>query len=925
MDGYPAESSGREPEIVDRAAVSRARAEDEWRGLARATEETGVRRVEPRRPSAAAPTRRRSTLRRRLALDRNRRMAALDRHLRGIATAPDIELPRLATIVRGLTGAEIGELLARAGERAAERGEPLAEADVVRALRDLEARHGRVLRIRGTELRRLAYHEAGRVLVQALQDAPPAAQVSIFPGSRGRRSRLGSGGNARELFGEARRRAHIIGLLAGQAAGELGLGEHEWHAEDVQEARAAVRQLLGRWNAAGASRYGSLVPRLDPGAPVGDLRFTTPPDGRDDGTLPGDHPEHSRVLDECFARALELLRAHEGHLHLLADAFAAEETLSPARVREILAAPSVQPDRVSGPVPEAPAPEVVHAAAPASEIIHTSVPALTRAGVVRHRALAGLWLLVNVSFWSWWLGRAGTGSPGLYWAQTLTLFYQVTVLPTIYWVFVGRMRRPVEPEAPPGMKVALITLCVPKHESLDLIRAQLDVLTAVDYPHDSWILDEGASADVRALAEERGVRYFTRREVALWNQPHPPFQVATKAGNVNAWLDHVASLGLGYDVFVQFDIDHHPRRDYLDRVLGYFRDPQVAYVQAPSVCGNVENWAARGLAEQDLVFQGPLQMGFYGSSRTPFIIGSHTSYRMSAVREIGGYQPTRAEDHLDTVVLAARGYEGVYVPELIAIGDGPHDLATYLRQQFAWAYSMIQIFLHHTPRLVRRYSLRQAFQFLFCQSWYTLYATSLAVLWAIPMLAVLLGEQIADVRLSRFLEAFLPVVLASSVMWCETRRFFQPRRVRLSWRGVLLTVARWPVVLWALVNVVLRIRRPYMITPKGGSHSYPEPTALYGPTLVMALLPLAAIVYRRPGVGSPTVHGLYGLALANVAMMLCVTIVALGVEVRTIWREAGPWLALRLRGSWIVLAALSITLFVTTTMLVWDAMLRGIS
>ena len=169
------------------------------------------------------------------------------------------------------------------------------------------------------------------------------------------------------------------------------------------------------------------------------------------------------------------------------------------------------------------------------------------------------------------------------------------------------------------------------------------------------------------------------------------------------------------------------------------------------------------------MFHGPLQMGFYGHSGTPFIIGSHTSYRTAAVRQIGGFQPTRAEDHLDTVLLAANGYRGVYVPELIAIGDGPDDLSTYLRQQFAWAYSMIQIFIGHTPRLIRRYSLRQAFQFLFCQSWYTMWSISLALLWALPTVALLVGRPIAPVSLSRFLIYFVPLVLGSSLMWCETR------------------------------------------------------------------------------------------------------------------------------------------------------------
>jgi cellulose synthase (UDP-forming) len=502
---------------------------------------------------------------------------------------------------------------------------------------------------------------------------------------------------------------------------------------------------------------------------------------------------------------------------------------------------------------------------------------------VRFWGIALLWIAVNVSFWTWWLTRASHGSPWLYWAETVALFYQTTLLPTVFWRFVAKAKRPVEVPVRSGMRVALITPCVPAHESLDVIRDQLEALQNVEYPHDSWILDEGGSPEVRALAEEHGVNYFTRRGVDRWNQPGPPFQAATKAGNVNAWLGHVEDLEIDYEVFVQLDIDHRPRSDYLDRVLGYFRDANVAWVQAPSVCGNLDNWAARGLAEQDLIFQGPLQMGFYGATGTPFIIGSHTSYRTAAIREIGGFQPTRAEDHLDTVVLAAHGYTGVFVPDLIAVGDGPHDLATYLRQQFAWAYSMIQIFFQHTPRLLRRYTPGQALQFLFCQSWYTLWSCSLAVLWALPAVALLVHQPIASVGLGRFLLYFLPVVLVSTLMWTETRKWFQPAQVRLSWRGIVLQTARWPVVLWALINVLLRIKRPYMITPKGKNAGVgPRSFSIYGPYIFLVAFPLAATWLFHATGGAGVIQGYYGLALANAVMGAAVIATTLGMDIRQI-------------------------------------------
>jgi len=520
-------------------------------------------------------------------------------------------------------------------------------------------------------------------------------------------------------------------------------------------------------------------------------------------------------------------------------------------------------------------------AKPAAGFSHSKVSALSPADRMRFWAVALLWLAVNLTFWGWWLHQTDRSTAWLYWTETVALFYQTTLLPTVFWRFVRKMKRPIEIEPEADMRVAMITLCVPSSESLDVIEGQLVALKSVDYPHESWVLDEGGSGEVRALADRHGVNYFTRRGVEAWNQPAPPFQAKTKAGNVNAWLDHVTTLGRDYEVFVQLDIDHRPRADYLDRVLGYFRDRNVAWVQAPSVCGNLDNWTARGLAEQDLIFQGPLQMGFYGATGTPFIIGSHTSYRTEAVREIGGFQPTRAEDHLDTVVLAAHGYTGVFVPDLIASGDGPHDLATYLRQQFAWAYSMIQIFFQHTPRLIRRYTRGQALQFLFCQSWYTLWSISLAVLWALPAVALLVDRPIASVPVGRFFVYFLPVVLASTLMWCESRRWFQPSGVRLSWRGIVLQTARWPVVLWALINVVLGIKRPYMITPKGkAAGGGPRAISIYAPYIALAAFPLAAVWLFDASAGSSLIAGYYGLALANALMGAAVLATTLGMDIK---------------------------------------------
>lgn len=469
------------------------------------------------------------------------------------------------------------------------------------------------------------------------------------------------------------------------------------------------------------------------------------------------------------------------------------------------------------------------------------------------RALVLIWVVVNVYFWTWWFQGGHVGNPILYILMSIALLYETTILPSFYTFYLGQMRKPeaveVRKAAAQGIvrNVAVISLTVPGSESLEFVKRQMIAMKNISYPHDSWILvDKEHSSEIQALAESLGVFYFCRHDVeswgeeqvARWNQPDPPFKAKTKAGNVNSWLD---AYGLQYSHFTQLDIDHLPVPSYLHKVLGFFLDPHVKWVQAPSVYGNMETWTARGSAEQEFVLQGPLQMGFFGFCRTPFIIGSHCTYDMQAIREIGGFQPTRAEDHLDTVFLAARGYEGVFTPEVIAIGDGPENFETYIGQQFAWAFSMIQVLFTYTGNCIRRYTPRQALQFLFVQTWYTFWSTCMLLLFLLPIMALFTNSPIAYEGYWDFLLHFSPVTVVAFIIWAWSHTWHQPGDLDLSWRGMVLHIARWPIVLSALVQVLLKVQKPYMITVKGLQHGIHRPFSLRAHMPYFALMGLAIL------------------------------------------------------------------------------------
>ncbi len=458
--------------------------------------------------------------------------------------------------------------------------------------------------------------------------------------------------------------------------------------------------------------------------------------------------------------------------------------------------------------------------------------------------LVVLWLTTIVFFWKWWLEPNHIGdSPILFVMVSLAFFYVSTILPSFYLFFLGQISKPSVVNPTFSLKsgivtrVALIKLMVPGSESLDLLIPQLEAMARVKkaterhgFSVDLWLLvDKKHVSEIQALAEEFGVMYFCRHDqsvwgeeqVSNWNQSVPPFKANTKAGNVNAWL---YTYGTYYSHFTQLDFDHVPNENYLLHTLGYFYDPNVKWVQGPSLYSNHDSsWCARGASEQELVLQGPLQMGFYGFSKTPMIIGSHCTYDTNAIFEIGGFQPTRAEDHLDTVFLASKGYQGVYVPKTIAVGQGPETFETYCAQQFAWAYSMFQVLFQFTPKMVRTMKPKAAIQFLFAETWYLFMSLSYAILTLSIPASLVANTTISNVIYMDFIIHSIPLSIVAFLVWRWSKEWHKPHGLGLTWRGVVLHIARWPIILSALVQVILKIQKPYMITPKGINTDIAQP------------------------------------------------------------------------------------------------------
>ena len=381
------------------------------------------------------------------------------------------------------------------------------------------------------------------------------------------------------------------------------------------------------------------------------------------------------------------------------------------------------------------------------------------------------------------------------------------------WFLLPQMRRPRPLKARPGLKVGVVTTIVPDIEPLFLLEKTLEALVALDYPHETWVLDEGDDERVKELCLKQGAFHFSRRHQPQYQTESGPFRKATKYGNYNAWLHEIGFER--YEFVTAFDPDHVPEKKFLSQVLGYFEVPTIGYVQAPQVYSNQEvSFIARGAAEESYEFYSSIQMATYGLGY-PIIVGCHHTHRVSALREVGGFPSHDADDLLLTLLYRNQGWEGVYVPEVLARGLAPAEWYTYLNQQRRWARSLLDIKLKIAPTMV--YNLSLASRAMHVLHGFRYMHKSFLIPVAFLLIAVILvaGEMPKVLNTETVMTGGLLLVILHLCERYRQRFYLDRKRGRgLHWRAGLLQFAKWPYLIMAFFDVMFDRRFPYLITSK---------------------------------------------------------------------------------------------------------------
>jgi len=468
-------------------------------------------------------------------------------------------------------------------------------------------------------------------------------------------------------------------------------------------------------------------------------------------------------------------------------------------------------------------------------------------------------LLSIARFADWWFRADHVESLPLFILLSLIIWYGILRIVLIWINYLG-VKKPQFVEAEQNMKVAIFTTSSPG-EPLSMFDTTLAACSKITYPHTTYLLDDTQDPEFKKLAGKHGAVWLE-----LVGLP------GAKAGKVNAALKMVEE-----DFILIMDPDHIPFPNFLDKVLGYFRDPKIGFVQvAQTYYNQYRSFTAKGAAEQTYTFYGPTLMGLFGYSSS-VAIGANCTFRKEALLSIGGHGVGLAEDLITSIRLHAKGWKSIFTPVVVARGLVPEDFGSFCKQQLKWSRGVFEVLFTEIPNLYKGLSFWQLLSYLAISTYYLVGLTTFLYL-TIPFLYFWTGILPANMNFGEFVIYGLPIIIIAVAIYIFVQRWLShPEAERgFHWRGMVLKFATWPVFLLGNMLALVNAEIPYIPTAKkavSGLSPYTRPLILH---VVVFVLTLVYIIYSRlttvsEGLLALTSEQVWGmLAFAFVAIILAV-------------------------------------------------------
>ena len=299
-----------------------------------------------------------------------------------------------------------------------------------------------------------------------------------------------------------------------------------------------------------------------------------------------------------------------------------------------------------------------------------------------------------------------------------------------------RHHAPAGLDRPMDLSVDIFIPCC--GEPLEIIEQTVKASALIAYQNKKiYVLDDGCQENVRQMAERHAVNYICRNS----GQDR-------KAGNLNYALAHTSG-----DLILAIDADQVTSPEIIDRIIGYFSLPHVAFVQTPQSFKLPENdpWG-----NSDEVFYKVMQPG-KDNDNAAISCGSGVMYRRNALEEIGGFSTWNLVEDLHTSMnFHDRCWKSVFHEIPYTKGTAPVDPAGNLKQRWQWATDSLRMFFWDNPFFRKGLSLYQKLQYFHFGYNYLVFGFFLPIFFVLPIWSLFTHQFMLDAPPLNYLLARLP-------------------------------------------------------------------------------------------------------------------------------------------------------------------------
>ena len=276
---------------------------------------------------------------RRVTVDRpdwNGRLAILKIHSRDVPLGPDVDLLTIARSTPGMVGADLANLVNEAALLAARRNlDRVTQKCFNEALDKILLGAERPLVLSEEDLKVVAYHEGGHALTGLLSEhADPVTKVTIVPRGQALGVTMSTPLDDRYNYSKEYLLAQIVTALGGRASEQVAIGHITTGAEnDLQRVTAIARQMVIRW---GMSERLGTISFSERSSPFMGVNDSVAPSDYSETTAEVIDDEVERIVNTCYARAVELLTTHRPTLDRIAQELRRHEVIDASQLKEIM-------------------------------------------------------------------------------------------------------------------------------------------------------------------------------------------------------------------------------------------------------------------------------------------------------------------------------------------------------------------------------------------------------------------------------------------------------------------------------------------------------------------------------------------------------------------------------------------------------------